>query len=79
MNVTFYNFTKRRNSTKIPTGAGTVKDCKLKDNCSVHDPVILLASSMTGSCTLQLSFSLQSLTVPVPVGILVEFRLFVKL
>lgn len=47
MNVTFYNFTKRRNSTKIPTGTGTVKDCKLKDNCSVHDPVILLASSPT--------------------------------
>ena len=47
MNITFYTFSKRRNSTKIPTGAGTVKDCKLKDNCSVHDPVILLANSPT--------------------------------
>lgn len=45
MNVAFYNFSKRRNSTKQPTGAGTVKNCKLKDNCSVHDPVILLANS----------------------------------
>ncbi len=47
MNVAFYTFSKRRNSTKKPTGTGTVKDCKLKDNCSVHDPVILLANSPT--------------------------------
>ena len=45
MNVTFYNFTKRRNSTKIPTSTGTVKTCKLKGDCSVMNPVILLAGS----------------------------------
>lgn len=45
MNIAFYNFTKRRNSTKLPTGTGTIKDCKLKDNCSVHNPVILLSNS----------------------------------
>lgn len=45
MNIAFYNFTKRRNSTKLPSGTGTIKDCKLKDNCSVHNPVILLANS----------------------------------
>ena len=47
MNVAFYTFTKRRNSTKQPTGTGTVKDCKLKDNCSVHDPVLVLNGSPT--------------------------------
>lgn len=45
MNVAFYSFSKRRNSTKQPTGTGTVKDCKLKDNCSVHDPVLTSASN----------------------------------
>ena len=45
MNVAFYSFTKRRNSTKQPTGTGTVKDCKLKENCSIHDPVIISASN----------------------------------
>lgn len=45
MNVTFYNFSKRRNSTKQPTGTGTVKDCKLKDNCSIHNPVMICTGS----------------------------------
>lgn len=45
MNVAFYSFTKRRNSTLQPTGTGTVKACKLKDNCSVHDPVLVLNGS----------------------------------
>lgn len=45
MNVTFYSFSKRKNSTKQPTAAGTDKDCKLKDNCSVHNPVLILANN----------------------------------
>lgn len=42
MNVTFYTFSKRRNSTKQPTGSGTDKACKLKENCSIHNPVVIL-------------------------------------
>ena len=45
MNVKFYTFSKRRNSTKQPTGTGTVKACKLKDNCSIHEPVLILADN----------------------------------
>ena len=44
MNVGFYNFTKRENSTLQP-GVGVVRDdfaCKLKDNCSIISPVIQL-------------------------------------
>lgn len=44
MNVGFYNFTKRENSTLQP-GVGVVRDdfaCKLKDNCSIISPVIEL-------------------------------------
>lgn len=48
MNVAFYTFSKRKNSTKQPTGTGTVKDCKLKDNCSVHNPVLICASNAMG-------------------------------
>ena len=45
MDVAFYTFTKRKNSTKQPTGTGTVKACKLKDDCSVHNPVVICASN----------------------------------
>lgn len=44
MNVGFYNFTKRENSTLQP-GVGVVRDdfaCKLKDNCSIISPIIEL-------------------------------------
>ena len=42
MNVTFYRFGKRRNSTKQPTGSGTTYACKLKDDCSAYNPILLL-------------------------------------
>ena len=42
MDVKFYTFSKRRNSTLQPTGSGTVKACKLKENCSIHNPVVIL-------------------------------------
>ena len=48
MTVKFYNsFYKRRNSTKQLTGTETAysHDCKLKANCSEHDPVLILASN----------------------------------
>lgn len=39
MNVTFYNFSKRRNSTKQPSG-GTTYTCLLKDDTSTSRPSI---------------------------------------
>ena len=48
MTVKFYNsFYKRRNSTKQLTGSETAyqHDCKLKENCSEHDPVLILATN----------------------------------
>lgn len=46
MNVNFYtSFSKRRNSTLQPSGSSTVHDCKLKENCSVHDPVLILSTN----------------------------------
>lgn len=35
-------FSKRKNSTKVPTGAGTSKTCYLKDDTSVLNPTIKL-------------------------------------
>lgn len=40
--VTFYNFSKKKNSTKIPDVSGTSYDVILKEECSITDPVILL-------------------------------------
>lgn len=40
MKVRFYNFTKRVNSCKQPTGAYTEKECRWKEETSTHDPVI---------------------------------------
>lgn len=45
VNVTFYTFSKKINSTKRPTG-GSVTPCLLKDSCSVVNPV--LETSMSG-------------------------------
>lgn len=41
MQVTFYNFSKRINSTKTPTG-GSSFDCILKEGCSILNPEIML-------------------------------------
>lgn len=44
MNLTIYSsFSKRNNSTKLPTG-GTVHTVYLKDNCSLLHPVFLIES-----------------------------------
>ena len=48
MNVTFYNFTKRRNSTKQPTG-GTTYTCLLKDDTSTSRPSIEIKWDGTSS------------------------------
>lgn len=42
MNVVFYDFAKRNNSTKQPSGTGTTKTCRLKENTSEHNPVIIV-------------------------------------
>lgn len=41
-NVTFYNFSKKENSTATPASGGTVYACTLKDGCSIISPVIKL-------------------------------------
>lgn len=46
MNVTFYSFSKRRNSTKVPASTGTVVTCKLKEPCSLKNPRLLLSGNL---------------------------------
>ena len=41
--VTFYNFSKRKNSTATPSGSGTSHTVHLKDNTSLYDPVFQLS------------------------------------
>lgn len=41
--VYFYNFSKRRNSTKIPSGSGTSHTVRLKDATSLYRPVFELS------------------------------------
>lgn len=48
MNVTFYNFSKRRNSTKQPSGSGTVIDCKLKEGTSIKNPKLQISGRTFG-------------------------------
>lgn len=43
--VTFYNFSKRKNSTTVPSGSGTDVDVLLKDNTSLYQPVFELSGS----------------------------------
>lgn len=38
MQVTFYSFAKRKNSTKRPTSTGNTQTVVLKDNCSILSP-----------------------------------------
>ena len=48
MNVNFYNFSKRRNSTKQPTGTGTIVSCNLKEPCSIKNPKLTLSGNNFG-------------------------------
>lgn len=43
MNIVFYSFSKRKNSTKVPSSGGTTYDCQIKSPCSMLNPVIELA------------------------------------
>lgn len=47
MQVDFYNFSKKSNSTKRPTSPALATfDCILKDSCSVIDPVVMLEAGL---------------------------------
>lgn len=43
MQATFYNFAKRSNSTKFPSGSGVVIDVALKDGADLYHPVFLIS------------------------------------
>lgn len=42
--VNFYTFSKKKNSTKRPTGSGNTFNCVLKEGSGVLDPVIVLST-----------------------------------
>ncbi len=50
MNITFYNFSKRNNSTKQPTG-GTVVSCELKSQTTIIAPSIIIKNVPSGLTT----------------------------
>ena len=45
MEIELYNFSKRENSTKTPTEAGTVKTVRLKEKCCLTNPSFFLTGS----------------------------------
>lgn len=49
MQVTFYKFTKRENSTLMPSGSGTNQECVLKSASSIVAPVIDVQLSTLGT------------------------------
>ena len=59
MNVKFYQFQKRENSTAQP-GVGvtaTTYVCKLKDNCSIINPIIQIAKESAQAWSLLIGFN----------------------
>ena len=49
MTVTFYNFTKRPNSTKQPTGGTSLTSVQLKEECSFQRPVLKIGALGVGT------------------------------
>lgn len=47
ININFYTFSKKDNSTKRPTGAGTVLSCNIKSRSSIVNPFIELKTNPT--------------------------------
>ena len=45
ISVSFYNFSKRKNSTAIPSGTGTQYDVLLKNDTSLYSPTFIIASN----------------------------------
>lgn len=59
MNINFYQFQKRENSTAQP-GVGvtaTTYNCRLKDNCSIINPVIQIAKESAQAWSLLIGFN----------------------
>ena len=48
MNITFWSFSKKENSTSIPSVTGTVMTCLIKSPSSILNPVIELKTNPTG-------------------------------
>lgn len=48
MDAYFYNFNKRKNSTKVPTSTGDKKEVRLKDGTDFDNPVFIMQSNVTG-------------------------------
>lgn len=49
LNVTFYQFSKRTNSTAQPaSGSGTALSCQLKEECDMITPVLIIRNVPTG-------------------------------
>lgn len=42
MQISFFEFNKRMNSTQLPTWSGDIRDVKLKDGTSIYAPVFIL-------------------------------------
>lgn len=43
INITFYTFSKKENSTARPSGSGTVYKCAVKTGCSILSPIVELS------------------------------------
>ena len=48
MQIALYSFSKRKNSTKVPAGAGTAVNCTLKEATSVMNPHFIVSSNPHG-------------------------------
>ena len=48
MNITFYQFSKRTNSTKIVNVSGTTLNCELKDATSIFNPGLVIRAVPAG-------------------------------
>lgn len=57
MNIKFYQFSKKLNSTALPTGAGTSYDCVLKDTSSILKPKIGIKWDGSGSAPANLNYA----------------------
>lgn len=51
MKVRFYNFSKKRNSTALPSSSYTEKEVRWKEATSVHDPVVEISGGPNTSFT----------------------------
>lgn len=51
MKVRFYNFSKKRNSTALPSSSYTEKDVAWKEETSTHDPSVILSGGPNPSWT----------------------------